>query len=522
MYEELKQSLKNLGKDLQKDTDVVALKAVCESDRNYGVEETIKEIIQRLKEKYPDIKEICNLGVEEDISVEELLKVLNTRYITDSETIILKALAKSLHKNATTDMAICESIERLQKQNPEDELLKKFVFENSWMKDVKLRYYNDNMIYVNGNKEVSSFFGGKYEVTNGEWDKIMEKNMSIVPGNNKPVNGVPRKFIYEYCNELSKRHGLQPAYKLENGEVVGIIYANGDIKNPQEADFRKTEGYRLPTNEVWELMAINEDKAMDEGIEEKNNCDFSISNEYAWYNEEEIKNVGLKKPNSLGFYDILGNVAEMIFTKNEKSGDGIARGGHYKSTSGLYRDLVKMITRDSKIESIGFRVVRTFRISELINTVFNNWDGGIIFGGSRKIKNGMTKEEDRKNLEEEDKENFEESCIINEDLEEDNTQMNETVNGVGLLDEMITSVARILGAEGEQENKENPNDTEAKDFKNYESYCKYLEGIELDKENLGSEEDIPVDDTEVKDFKNYESYSKYLEGIESDIEDLKK
>jgi hypothetical protein len=99
---------------------------------------------------------------------------------------------------------------------------------------------------------VSGFYMGKYTVTQKEYQEVMGTNPSYFKGDNLPVENVSWYDAIEYCNRLSIREGLTPAYTIDKGR--------SDINNKSEYDDvrwlvtwnRNANGYRLPTEAEWE------------------------------------------------------------------------------------------------------------------------------------------------------------------------------------------------------------------------------------------------------------------------------
>jgi formylglycine-generating enzyme required for sulfatase activity len=58
---------------------------------------------------------------------------------------------------------------------------------------------------------VKSFYMGKHEVTQREWQELMGNNPSNFRGDNLPVERVSWFEVIEYCNRRSVREGLTPA-----------------------------------------------------------------------------------------------------------------------------------------------------------------------------------------------------------------------------------------------------------------------------------------------------------------------
>jgi formylglycine-generating enzyme required for sulfatase activity len=215
---------------------------------------------------------------------------------------------------------------------------------------------------------VSSFYMGIYEVTQKEWVEVMGANPSDWKDDSFPVGRVSWQDALEYCNKRSQKEGLTPAYKNVSGQLV--------------CDF-KANGYRLPTEAEWEFAAKGGIKGnASDGLfpEEFTYSGSSDANAVAWCTansqidkgKSQTHAVGTKAANSLGIYDMSGNVSEWCwdwfgaYTSEAQTNpegpatgrDRVARGGNCGSDSNSLRPACRYKTSPTnRYPVIGLRLV---------------------------------------------------------------------------------------------------------------------------------------------------------------------
>ncbi|MDR1787166.1 MAG: formylglycine-generating enzyme family protein [Treponema sp.] len=163
---------------------------------------------------------------------------------------------------------------------------------------------------------LSSFYMGKYEVTQKEWQALMGTNPSSFKGDNLPVECVSWYDAVEYCNARSKKEGLTPAYTINKTRQDPNNTSSYDSLKWTVTWNRKANGYRLPTEAEWEY-------ACRAGTTGPFNTGNNITTSQANYNgnypyngnakgqyREKTTAVGSFQPNAWGLYDMHGNVWE--------------------------------------------------------------------------------------------------------------------------------------------------------------------------------------------------------------------
>lgn len=189
-----------------------------------------------------------------------------------------------------------------------------------------------------------AFYIGKYEVTIGEWKRVMGDSASPIADEDKMFYASERQPVI-YVSWYDAQEYIKRLSALDGG------------------------AYRLPSEAEWEYAA----RAGTTTSWHFGNNSGKIDT-YVWLaanSGSKTHKVGMKQPNGFGIYDIYGNVSEWVhdrygFYQSEPSTDPfgpatgetrVIRGGGWNAThfGSTYRESA---TPNFRKNSIGFRLVR--------------------------------------------------------------------------------------------------------------------------------------------------------------------
>lgn len=273
-------------------------------------------------------------------------------------------------------------------------------------------YKNDQLSDVFNSRRtvnLNGFMMGKYEVTQELYEAVMGRNPCPDKENLyrteiqrlRPVQGINWYEAVIFCNELSKKCGYDEVFTITNiktnfkgkeKEYVSSATVTWDLSK---------NGFRLPTEAEWEYAARGAGKSAEEwkykfsGSDNSKKVSWTVLTSSGYSDDDDrcrTHEVGLKKPNGAGLYDMSGNVSEWCLdwfrsvTENNDMTHGnsvpdtgnavnpilskgkydnhVTRGGAYDEASGMasnWQRLGKpgyMGYGGSGTKDIGFRLVR--------------------------------------------------------------------------------------------------------------------------------------------------------------------
>ena len=184
---------------------------------------------------------------------------------------------------------------------------------------------------------------GVYAVTRAQYAAVTGLRPAAGGPQQAPVADVSWWEAVGYCNLLSGQQGLRPAYLV-------------DLEAEQVEWDPAADGYRLPTEAEWEYAC----RAGTSGPR------YGPLDEIAWYrgnSGERCHEVGGRRPNPWGLFDMLGNVWDWCWDIYDAQVYGdyrVLRGGGWADEHWSCRASVRRRSHPRfAIDDVGFRVARS-------------------------------------------------------------------------------------------------------------------------------------------------------------------
>jgi sulfatase modifying factor 1 len=211
----------------------------------------------------------------------------------------------------------------------------------------------------------SPFLLGETEVTQELFKTIMGYNPSNFQGQGypnskqRPVEMVTWYDALMFCNKLSLKLGKRPYYNIN--EIMQLRDEDrntipNQIGNAKVTINPHSNGFRLPIGKEWEYAAKAGTNNKYAGTNDDDKLD-----EVAWYfnfngSNDQTRPVKCKRANEWGFYDMSGNVKELIY-EFDSLGFLVCRGGSWDVLySNLMSELHTLTSPGSFTNSVGFRI----------------------------------------------------------------------------------------------------------------------------------------------------------------------
>ena len=226
------------------------------------------------------------------------------------------------------------------------ELIRRFRDEVKWISSnsrMGIPSKGHNQTQTVENVVIKPFQMAKYPVTNQIYDLITETGKKNDTNNHLPKVDISWHDAILFCNNISRYFELTEYYSL-NGNVSEVLF------NPD------SNGFRLPTDAEWQYAC----KAG------SNSYQYSGIDDIAWHkanSNNSAHNIGEKRPNEWGLYDILGNVWEWcwdLYDVETYASYRIFRGGSFAEEGRICGSTTRRKSHPTfAIDDLGFRLARS-------------------------------------------------------------------------------------------------------------------------------------------------------------------
>jgi len=364
---ELQQKVKTAGKsknDLPEKKNVEIMEKTLKPEKQLPYKESQKRIVSKQKEseKQPPIiteqKEVAEKQPKQEIK-QELKKQSKQDVNPPEKKLKQEALKKQSVKEKETQKTQNEK-QPVAKTNATETFHQKPTGQNQWQESVTgmVFVFIKGGCYEMGCGEwtgqcdpdefpvhkvcVDDFWMGQYEVTQNEWQTIMEKNPSMSAyGSHYPVEKVSWDDVQTFIHKLKQQ---------------------------------SKQNFRLPTEAQWEFACRSGGKS------QKYSGKGLDINHLGWFKENSMfitHGVGIKSPNALNLFDMSGNVSEWCIDayqpeayKTHHKNNPLVKNGKIKVVRGgdwsdKYNNLRCSDRRgyscSLKSKDLGFRLVRLIK-----------------------------------------------------------------------------------------------------------------------------------------------------------------
>jgi tetratricopeptide (TPR) repeat protein/energy-coupling factor transporter ATP-binding protein EcfA2 len=204
--------------------------------------------------------------------------------------------------------------------------------------------------------EFEEFIGDKSSDIQKPSDRDEKKLQSydqISPTVNHPVQNVSWYDAVLYCNWLSRKEGLTPAYRSA-GKTKEVNSVDGEVEVDLWQPVEGADGYRLPSQLEWEFACRAGSKT-----EWNTGSDEKLLEPYCqMFPSKQTMRCGEKLPNAWGLHDMHGNVWEWCW--DQAGSNRVDRGGARNDPARRCRSgEIGGRTPVGRHSDRGFRIVRS-------------------------------------------------------------------------------------------------------------------------------------------------------------------
>lgn len=232
---------------------------------------------------------------------------------------------------------------------------------------------------VKNQSTVTGFRMGIHEITQQQYMAVTgRENLSTNIGSQVPMQTMTWYTALDFCNRLSMIEGLTPTYTISgstNPDNWGAIPTFSNTAWNNVTCNWNANGYRLATEDEWQWAAMGTVNNYAKPFAGSNGTNNIL--DYVWFNQNSPatnQQVGSKKANEPGLYDMSGNMFEMIWDRAAAVSGGartdyrgpttgtsrIVRGGDFTrdATAQTVLFSIRTLLPYNGYTNVGFRVVR--------------------------------------------------------------------------------------------------------------------------------------------------------------------
>jgi len=209
------------------------------------------------------------------------------------------------------------------------------------------------------------YYIGQYEVTQAQWNALMEANPSSFKGDDLPVEKVLWDEVMEFCRKLNETGKAPAGWKFTlPTEAQWEFAAKGGTES---------KGYKYSGSDELENVAWYNDNSGDVSLKgRQRERDYSVLRQK---NNNRTHPVGQKKPNELGLYDMNGNVKEMCLDAIDFNNSG-----HSDGDTAITEAVASAMKDTCVIRDVGFLGSAEVGFNTERSYTFRNGDRSSVFG----------------------------------------------------------------------------------------------------------------------------------------------